>query len=198
LDIHLDFTTIIQWQVILSNALFDFNNSFFVKSTLCSIVKNKTGANLSAHWYKPAYHLNVYTNILNLKSKLLPQQRRLKMGKFHKELNAFPDAIKTCLPKAASSVSSDLSGWVLSGGKSQVVFWEVKKGFAVSGHSHPHDEWGVVITGSCSLTIGDETKTYHAGQEFYVPAGIEHYSTMSDNYRAVDFFASPDWIKAVK
>ena len=120
------------------------------------------------------------------------------MGNYHAKLEAFPAAIKTCLPKAVSSISSDLSGWVLSGDKAQVVFWEVKNGFSVSGHSHQHDEWGIVITGSCSLTIGDETKTYHAGQEFYVPAGVEHYSTMSDNYRAVDFFASPDWIRTEK
>ncbi len=120
------------------------------------------------------------------------------MGKYHAKLDGFPTAIKKCLPEAASGVSSDLSGWVLNGEKSQVVFWEVKKGFSVSGHSHPHDEWGIIVTGSCSLTIGDETKNYSAGQEFFVPSGVEHYCTMSDNYRAIDFFASPDWIKTVK
>ena len=117
------------------------------------------------------------------------------MEKYHKPLSGFPEEIKESLPKAMSTVSGDLEGCVLSGSKCQVVFWEVKKAFEVDVHAHPHAEWGIVVCGSCELTIGNETRTYFAGQEFYIPPEAPHKSQMSDNYRAVDFFNAPGWIK---
>lgn len=120
------------------------------------------------------------------------------MSNIHQKLSSFPEAIKNSLPRASSSVSSDLQGFVLNGEKSQVVFWEVKKGFSVEPHSHDHDEWGIIVSGYCILTVEGETKTYNAGEEFFIPGGKSHYCTMSDNYRSVDFFASPNWVASEK
>lgn len=118
--------------------------------------------------------------------------------KYHQKLDQFPQSIKDCLPRAESTISNDLQGYVLSGEKCQVVFWEVKKPFYVDVHSHNHDEWGVVISGSCEVGINGELKLYHAGEEFYIPAGLPHTSKMSADYRAVDFFSKGDWIKTKK
>ena len=85
--------------------------------------------------------------------------------------------------------------YVLSGENCQVVFWEVKDAFSVEGHAHAHAEWGIVVSGSCDLGIDGEIKTYNAGEMFYVPPGASHTCKMSDNYRAIDFFNSNDWIK---
>ena len=109
----------------------------------------------------------------------------------------FPDCIKNNLPRAASTISDDLQGYVLSGNGCQVVFWEIKDAFAVDAHSHPHAEWGVVLGGSCEVTVDGVTTVYNTGQEFYIAPGVPHSSKMSDNYRAVDFFNAADWIKIV-
>lgn len=116
------------------------------------------------------------------------------MSKFHKKLTQFPDSIKESLPKALSTIIPELSGWVLNGEKCQVVFWEVEKGFDSEPHSHDHDEWGIVVSGTCELTIEGHTRLYETGEEFFIPGGKAHKSKMSDNYRAVDFFSAPDWI----
>ena len=111
--------------------------------------------------------------------------------------NTFPDAIKR-QPRAASSASDNLSGWVADMNKSQVVFWEVAKGFEVEPHVHAHDEYGVVLSGYCEVIINGVTSRYSAGDEFYIPGNVSHAAVMSDNYRALDFFESPDWIKIIK
>ena len=119
------------------------------------------------------------------------------MQKHHKSLEEFPKVIKKSLPRAASTIIEELAGWVLNGKKCQVVFWEVEEGFEAEPHSHPHAEWGIVVSGWCKLTIENETRTYDQGEEFFVPSGTEHSAIMSDHYRAVDFFGDPDWIETV-
>jgi len=117
------------------------------------------------------------------------------MSSRHEKQIGFPSCIKDSLPQAASTVSDDLQGFVLSGEKCQVVFWEVKHAFYVGEHVHGHAEWGIVVSGSCELGLEGELKTYNAGETFYVPPGMPHTSKMSDDYRAIDFFNSGDWIK---
>ena len=117
------------------------------------------------------------------------------MQKKHEKQTSFPSCIKDSLHRAESTISDDLQGYVLSGENCQVVFWEVKNAFYVEEHSHPHAEWGIVVTGSCELGLEGELKTYHAGESFYVPPGMAHTSKMSDDYRAIDFFNTGDWIK---
>jgi quercetin dioxygenase-like cupin family protein len=120
------------------------------------------------------------------------------MFKYHKDLDCFPQSLKNRLSKASSDVSDNLSGWVVGNEKAQVVFWEINEGFSVEPHSHDHDEWGIIVSGYCILTIEGETKQYNTGEEFYIPSGLSHYATMSSKYRAIDFFASPDWVKVEK
>lgn len=115
--------------------------------------------------------------------------------KYHSKLDHFPDCIKESLPQAASTVSDALTGYVLSGEKCQVVFWEVKEPFFVETHAHDHAEWGVVISGSCEVGIDGELKTYQVGDEFFIPGGVPHTSRMSANYRAIDFFNANNWIR---
>lgn len=122
----------------------------------------------------------------------------MRMDTKNQILTGFPQSIKDSLPSAASTIIAELRGWVLNGEKCQVVFWEVEKAFHAAAHSHEHDEWGIVVSGFCELRIENETRTYRAGEEFFIRGGAEHECYMSDNYRAVDFFASPDWITSLE
>ena len=109
----------------------------------------------------------------------------------------YPDVIKQ-LPEAYSSISDIQKGWILQGENSQVVFWETrcKGGYDFKKHSHTFDEWAVVLEGAGYRIMNGKKIEVHVGDENYVPAGVEHeLHVTSDVWRAVDFFASPDWIK---
>ena len=113
----------------------------------------------------------------------------------------FPEVIKKLLPEAYSGLVEEQKGWILQGEKCQVVFWEVHKkgGYNFKRHSHPFDEWAVVLEGAGTRILGDKVIPVHEGDEVYIPAGVEHETRItSDVWRAVDFFASPDWIKVKK
>jgi quercetin dioxygenase-like cupin family protein len=42
------------------------------------------------------------------------------------------------------------------------------------GHTHPFDQCGLVLEGTFSLTIGDESQKLEPGQGYFIPAGNFH------------------------
>ncbi len=113
----------------------------------------------------------------------------------------FPECIKKLLPEAASSLQGEQKGWVLRGEHCQVVFWETHKkgGYKFPRHSHTFDEYAIVLEGSGTRIVGDKVIPIREGDENYIPAGVEHETHVtSDVWRAVDFFADPDWVKVKK
>lgn len=114
-------------------------------------------------------------------------------------LETFPDMIKQ-LPEAYSSMSVQ-KGWIMQGKNCQVVFWETrsKGGYDFKKHSHDFDSWAVVLEGAGYRIKNGKRSEVHVGDESYTPAGVEHeLHVTSDVWRAVDFFASPDWVKVKK
>ena len=118
------------------------------------------------------------------------QSERLKQA-------TYPDVIKR-LPEAHSLLSEIQQGWILDGKECQVVFWETRNegGYHFPKHSHAFDEWAVVLEGTGYRIVGGKRSEVHVGDENYVPAGVEHeLFVTSDVFRAVDFFANPNWVK---
>ena len=95
---------------------------------------------------------------------------------YHEKRNHFPECIKNSLPAAKSTLSDKLEGYVLSGKNCQVAFWEIKEGFFCESHSHPHEEWGIVVSGTLELYIEGECKILNPGEEFYIPPGRAHWA----------------------
>jgi len=57
-------------------------------------------------------------------------------------------------------------------------------------HSHPHEQAGIVVSGTLELTIGEETRKLEPGQTFIVPGGVEHGGRTGDTpARVVDIFS---------
>jgi len=67
----------------------------------------------------------------------------------------------------------------------------LSQGCGVGTHSHPHDQVGYVVSGSMQLTIGDESRTYLAGDSYYIPGDVPHSAVTSDNAVVVDVFCPP-------
>jgi mannose-6-phosphate isomerase-like protein (cupin superfamily) len=47
-----------------------------------------------------------------------------------------------------------------------------------SSHTHPVETAHIILDGEMTLTQGNETKTYRAGERCVVPAGAEHAAKM--------------------
>ncbi len=80
-----------------------------------------------------------------------------------------------------------VSGKILQGENSQLVFMEIEPIGEVPPHSHGA-QWGVVIEGEMDLTIAGETKTYKKGDHYFIPAGVVHSATFNSKVFVMDYF----------
>jgi quercetin dioxygenase-like cupin family protein len=68
----------------------------------------------------------------------------------------------------------------------------IESGMRDEGHAHPFDQCGLVLEGTFSLTIGEETRSLGPGQGYFVSAGIPHsWSAEAGPVKVVDVSAKP-------
>lgn len=53
-------------------------------------------------------------------------------------------------------------------------YLEMDDGAEVPLHSHPHEQGGVLLSGTIVLTIGDETRRVTPGSLFLIPSNVPH------------------------
>ncbi|MBL8826757.1 MAG: cupin domain-containing protein [Planctomycetaceae bacterium] len=53
-------------------------------------------------------------------------------------------------------------------------YLEMDAGAEVPLHSHPHEQGGILISGTLNLTIGDETRRCEPGAMFIIPPHTPH------------------------
>ena len=97
----------------------------------------------------------------------------------------FPDMIKN-LPEADIPFKG-VRGWILQGKNQQVVFMDIDPIGEVSEHTHSA-QFGVVLEGEMSLTIGGETKRYRKGDTYFIPEGVPHSAVFHSPFRVIDIF----------
>ena len=97
----------------------------------------------------------------------------------------FPEMIRG-LPEIHIPMDG-IRGWLLQGGRTQAVFFDIQPVGVVPPHSHCA-QWGIVVSGEMKLTIDDETKTYRAGDWYYIPEGVIHSATFPTRVHVIDLF----------
>ncbi len=102
---------------------------------------------------------------------------------------AFPDSIRN-LPEVDVPLEG-VRGWLLTGSNKQVVFFDIQPGVEVPPHSHCA-QWGTVIEGEMTLTIGDDTRDYKKGDWYYIPEGVTHAAKINVRMSVIDVFDAPD------
>ncbi len=102
---------------------------------------------------------------------------------------AYPELIRN-LPEIEVPITG-VRGWLLQGGKQQVVFFDIEPSGSVPPHSHCA-QWGIMVAGEMSLTIGEGTKIYKKGDSYYIPEGVVHSATFLSRVNVIDVFDSPD------
>lgn len=101
----------------------------------------------------------------------------------------FPEIIRS-LPEADAPFQ-DIAVWLLRGPTASAIFVEARADSVVPEHSHG-PQWGIVVSGELVLTIGGSTRTYHPGEEYFIPAGVRHGAELRAGVRVIDFFDDPD------
>lgn len=104
-------------------------------------------------------------------------------------MTGFPEIVRN-LP-IADAPFKDITLWLLQGPTASLIFVEASAPSEVPMHSHGA-QWGVVVAGELVLTVGAETRTYHAGHEYSIPAGVPHAGKLSAGTRVIDFFDDPN------
>lgn len=86
-------------------------------------------------------------------------------------------------------------------GQAMMANWvRIEPGASVASHQHPHEQLGVMLEGSLTLTIGDETREIGPGMAYTIPGGVPHGAVGGPNGCLVlDIFSPPreDYIAAL-
>jgi quercetin dioxygenase-like cupin family protein len=106
---------------------------------------------------------------------------------------AFSDFIRN-LPEVDVPMEG-VRGWLLTGDGKQVVFFDIQAGAEVPPHSHCA-QWGMVVEGSMTLTIGGDTREYKSGDWYVIPEGVTHAAKVTSRMSVIDIFDAPDRYKA--
>lgn len=70
-----------------------------------------------------------------------------------------------------------------------VSFLTMKAGSVFNLHTHPQEQFMIVIEGFCDEVIGDKIYRVEAGEVIHLPAGIPHGAFLRDiDCKAIDIF----------
>jgi quercetin dioxygenase-like cupin family protein len=73
---------------------------------------------------------------------------------------------------------------------------ELDPGAVAAEHSHPNEQLGVVLSGTMTFRIGDETREIGPGTTYNIRGGVPHEATAGpEGCVVMDIFAPPrlDW-----
>jgi quercetin dioxygenase-like cupin family protein len=85
-------------------------------------------------------------------------------------------------------------GWTIQGRGQQVVFLRFDETVEVPDHEH-EEQWEFVVAGEVHVRQGGVRRTYRAGDNFFVPAGVVHGATVPAGYQALVVFNAPERYK---
>lgn len=71
------------------------------------------------------------------------------------------------------------------------VIFTVQEDIELPPHSHG-PQWGTVLKGQLILTMQGETRTFHPGESYDIPGGVEHAVKVPAGSVLLDIFAEPD------
>ena len=103
----------------------------------------------------------------------------------------YPDFIRA-FPELDLPLSSDkVSANAIRSDQGLVVFFTFHRDMDLPMHKHGA-QWGSVIAGEISFTIGEDTRVYRPGDSYSIPAGVLHGARIKAGTRVVDVFQEAD------
>jgi quercetin dioxygenase-like cupin family protein len=106
-------------------------------------------------------------------------------------MDDFPDFMRNPINKihSSSDYASGLTGYVFDGADgSQLAFWTGSHAGAGAPHSHPFDEYVVVVQGRYTVTMEGRSVALEPGHEILIPKGVTHSGERIANTRTIHAF----------
>lgn len=90
---------------------------------------------------------------------------------------------------ASSQATQGVEGYVFDGADgSQMAFWTCQATAKSASHAHDFDEYMIVVQGKYTLIIGDQKILLNAGEEYFIPRGVEHGGEVIAGTRTIHAF----------
>ena len=104
----------------------------------------------------------------------------------------YPDLIRN-LPELDVPIDG-VRGWLMQSASTQMVFFDILTHAKVPPHSHCA-QWGMMLDGEMTITIGGEERRVRKGDQYFIPEGVEHSAVFHSRTNVIDLFDSPDRYK---
>jgi quercetin dioxygenase-like cupin family protein len=78
---------------------------------------------------------------------------------------------------------------LVSGERTLLTEFRLKKGAELPLHSHPHEQTGYLVSGRMILTIGDEVNEMREGDSWVIPGNVTHRAEILADSLAVEIFS---------
>lgn len=92
-------------------------------------------------------------------------------------MGKFPEFMRNPANRIAveTQYTKGIEGYVYDGADgSQMAFWTNPNGGGATEHTHPYDEYFVVVEGRYTVIIGEKRIPIGVGEEFLIPKGTPH------------------------
>ncbi|TSA00722.1 MAG: cupin domain-containing protein [Deltaproteobacteria bacterium] len=63
---------------------------------------------------------------------------------------------------------------IATGEKMMLSLVTLAPGAVVPTHSHPHEQMGLMVSGTMEFTIAGETRVFSGNEMYFVPGGVPH------------------------
>ena len=81
---------------------------------------------------------------------------------------------------------------IVSGEKLMFSLVTLEPGAVVPTHTHPHEQMGMLVSGTMEFTISGETRTLSGNEMYLVPGGVPHAAKAGPQGAvALDAFSPP-------
>ena len=103
----------------------------------------------------------------------------------------FPDFMKQPANRiaAGSQATKGVEGYVFDGNDgSQMAFWTCRETATSAAHVHKFDEYMVVVEGCYTLIIDGQKIPVRAGEEYFIPKGVQHSGEVVAGTRTIHAF----------
>jgi quercetin dioxygenase-like cupin family protein len=97
-----------------------------------------------------------------------------------------PDAI------TPRQLAPGVAAKIVSGEKVMFSLVTLEPDAAVPEHSHPHEQMGMLLSGTLTLSVGGETRTLSGNEIYLMPGGVPHKAAAGpDGAVALEAFSPP-------
>jgi len=93
---------------------------------------------------------------------------------------------------AGKTLAPGVTAKVAWGEKLMLSLVSLEPDAVVATHSHPHEQMGLMVSGTMELTIAGETRILSPSEMYHVPGGVPHSAKGGrDGAVALDAFSPP-------